>query len=141
MTEPVSGWDAYQEGMRCSWVFPFLERRDARLRTLERRPTTPDPIPDPAFASAKGFDAPLIYGLLLASQLSRLIGQELPDQHAILTGISMNFISPAFADENLRFDAELVSKSDAAHALGFKCRITRDGKTLCRGTADAVWRA
>jgi len=139
MTEPVSGWDAYQEGMRCSWDFRFSNEE---MRAFERLSGDHNPIhTDPAFASAKGFDAPLIYGLLLASQLSRLIGQELPDQHAILTGISMNFISPAFADENLRFDAELVSKSDAAHALGFKCRITRDGKTLCRGTADAVWRA
>lgn len=139
MAEPVSDWDAYHEGMRCGWDFCFSNED---MRAFEHLSGDHNPIhADPAFARTKGFDAPLIYGLLLASQLSRLIGQELPDHHAILTGISMNFISPAFADENLRFDAELVSKSDAAHALGFKCRITRAGKTLCRGTADAVWRA
>ena len=139
MAEPLSGWDAYHDGMRCGWDFRFSSEN---MRTFEQLSGDHNPIhTDPVFARTKGFDAPLIYGLLLASQLSRLIGQELPDNHAILTGITMDFISPAFADENLRFDAELVTKSDAAHALGFKCRITRAGKTLCRGTADAVWRA
>lgn len=139
MAESLSGWDAYHEGMRRSWDFRFSNEN---MRAFEHLSGDHNPVhTDPAFARAKGFDAPLIYGLLLASQLSRLIGQELPDNHAILTGITMNFMSPAFADENLRFDAELVTKSDAAHALGFKCRITRAGKTLCRGTADAVWRA
>lgn len=139
MAEPATGWGAYHEGMRCSWDFRFSNED---MRTFEHLSGDHNPVhTDPAFAKARGFDAPLIYGLLLASQLSRLIGQELPDHHAILTGISMDFMSPAFADENLRFDAELVSKSDATHALGFKCRITRAGKTLCRGTADAVWRA
>ena len=139
MAETGAGWDAYQEGMQCGWDFRFS---GADMRSFERLSNDHNPVhTDPAFARAKGFDAPLVYGLLLASQLSRLIGQELPDPHAILTGITMDFMSPAFADDELRFDATLVSKSDAAHALSFKCRITRAGKTLCRGTADAVWRA
>jgi acyl dehydratase len=139
MAETGSGWDAYSEGMQRGWDFRFSGEN---MRTFEHLSGDHNPIhTDAAFAKAKGFDAPLVFGLLLASQISRLIGQELPDNHAILTGITMNFISPAFADEDLRFDAELVNKSDATHALGFKCRITRAGKTLCRGTADAVWRA
>lgn len=139
MAEASSGWEAYSEGMQRGWDFRFS---DENMRTFEQLSGDHNPIhTDAAFARAKRFDAPLVFGLLLASQLSRLIGQELPDNHAILTGITMDFISPAFVNDDLRFDAELVSKSDAAHALGFKCRITRAGKTLCRGTADAVWRA
>lgn len=92
------------------------------------------------FAKSKGFNAPLIYGLLLSSQMSRLIGQELPDQHAILTGIQMDFIQPSFPDDELLFDAELVMKSDATHALEFKCRIIRSNETLCRGRVTAIWR-
>jgi len=139
MAEPDSGWDAYHEGMQRGWDFRFTNED---MHAFELLSGDHNPIhTDPVFSRSKGFDAPLIYGLLLASQLSRLIGQELPDNHAILTGITMNFTSPAFANEELRFDAELVTKSDAAHALGFKCRITRAGKALCRGTADAVWRS
>lgn len=139
MVETGYGWDAYSEGMQRGWDFRFSGEN---MRTFEHLSGDHNPIhTDAAFAKAKGFDAPLVFGLLLASQISRLIGQELPDNHVILTGIAMDFISPAFADEDLRFDAKLVNKSDAMHALGFKCHITRAGKTLCRGTADAVWRA
>lgn len=138
MAETGSGWDAYSEGLQRGWDFRF-SRED--MRAFEQLSGDHNPLhTDAAFAKAKGFDAPLVFGLLLASQLSRLIGQELPDNHAILTDITMNFVSPAFADDDLRFNAELVTKSDAAHALGFKCHITRAGKTLCRGTANAVWR-
>lgn len=139
MPEAGQRWEAYCEGMRLGWDFRFSEEE---MRAFERLSGDHNPIhADPTFARTKGFAAPLVYGLLLASQLSRLIGQELPDRHAILTGITMDFIAPAFANEELRFDAQLVTKSDAAHALGFKCHITRSGRTLCRGTADAVWRA
>lgn len=139
MPEAGQRWDAYCEGMRLGWDFRFSEEE---MRAFEHLSGDHNPIhADPAFARTKGFAAPLVYGLLLASQLSRLIGQELPDRHAILTGITMDFISPAFTDEDLRFDAELVNKSAATHALSFKCRITRADKTLCRGMADAVWRA
>ena len=138
MAEAGSGWNAYSEGMQRSWDFRFSSEN---MHTFEHLSGDHNPIhTDFAFAKAKGFNAPLVFGLLLASQLSRLIGQELPDNHAILTGITMNFISPAYANEELSFNAELITKSDAAHALSFKCRITRSGKTLCRGTADAVWR-
>lgn len=138
MAEAVSSWDAYSEGMRRQWNFRFSREN---MQAFEHLSGDHNPIhTDQAFAQAKGFNAPLVYGLLLGSQLSRLIGQELPDNHAILTGITMNFINPAFENEDLSFNAELIMKSDATHALNFKCRITRAGKTLCRATADAVWR-
>jgi acyl dehydratase len=139
MADADSGWCAYFEGMQRGWDFRFSSED---MHIFEELSGDHNPIhTDPAFAKSKGFDNPLVFGLLLASQLSRLIGQELPDKHAILTGMTMNFISPAFVDDALRFDAELVTKSDAAHALEFECRITRSGKSLCRGTVDAVWRA
>lgn len=138
MADTLTGWEAYFEGMKRCWDFSFSPEQ---MQAFEHLSGDHNPIhTDPAFAQSKGFDAPIVYGLLLASQLSRLIGQELPDKHAILTSITLNFSNPAFANEGLHFEAELVSKSEAAHALGFKCRITRDGKTLCRGTVDAIWR-
>ena len=138
MTKDRLGWDYYKEGMRFGWHFCFSNED---MLNFERLSGDHNPIHSvPSFAKERGFSAPIIFGLLLASQVSRLIGQELPDKHAILTGISMEFLNPAFVDENLRFDAEMVTKSEATYALGFKCRIHRSGKTLCRGAADAVWR-
>lgn len=131
-------WDAYSEGMTVGWDFRFSAED---MAAFERISGDHNPIhTNPDFAQAKGFNEPLIYGLLLASQVSRLIGQELPDSHAILTGLKLEFMNPAFVDEDLRFDSTLLTKSEATSSLGFKCRITRAGKTLCRGTANAVWR-
>ena len=92
------------------------------------------------FARKKGFTSPIIYGLLLASQASRLIGQELPDSHAILTGVQMDFTAPAFAGDDLKFFAQLIRKSDSTHALEFKCHISRVGTILARGRVGAIWK-
>ena len=135
----MADWDAYQEGMRIGWDFSFSE---ADMQAFERLSQDHNPLhTDASFAKARGFDGPLVYGLLLASQVSRLIGQELPDKNAVLTGLTMDFMKPAYANDALRFEAELTTKSDGAKALRFKCKILRDGTSLCRGAADAVWRA
>ena len=95
---------------------------------------------DPNFAKDKGFDGVLVYGLLLSSQMSRLIGQELPDQNAILTSIQMDFIFPCHPCDCLIFCADLIHKSDATNTLEFKCHISRGEKILCKGLVGAIWR-
>ncbi len=132
-------WEDNSEGMKIAWDVRFSSDD---MQAFEKMSRDHNPIHTNAeFAQSKGFSGPLVYGLLLASQISRLIGQELPDSHAILTGLSLDFMSPAFVDEELRFEASLVNRSEATYSLSFKCRITRGGKSLCRGTASAVWRA
>ena len=136
---PDSGlaWSLYNEGMELKWPFSFSPVDLQMFATLSG---DYNPIhKDEKFAKSKGFPAPLIYGLLLSSQMSRLIGQELPDSNAILTGVQMDFISPGFAGDDLEFTAQLTMKSDATHSLEFKCCITRTGKVLCRGKVYAVW--
>ena len=134
----LASWIQFVEGMHIEWPFSFSREEMTIFSNLS---SDYNPIHlDANFAKSKGFDAPLIYGLLLSSQMSRLIGQELPDKNAILTGIQMDFIKPCFPDNELIFEADLVSKSDAAYALEFKCQITREKKILCRGKVSAVWR-
>ena len=133
-------WHSYFEGLKIRWKF-FYTSED--IKTFARLSGDYNPIHlDPEFANKKGFDAPLIYGVLLCAQASRLIGEELPDRHSILTNINMEFISPGFAEDDLEFEAILVRKSDSTSSLEFKCRIffALDGKTLCRGTVGAIWR-
>ena len=138
MPDSDLAWSSYFEGMELKWPFSFSQ---ADLQIFAKLSGDYSPIHvDENFSKAKGFSAPLIYGLLLSSQMSRLIGQELPDSDAILTGIQMDFISPGFTGDDLEFTAHLTMKSDATHALEFKCHITRASKTLCRGKVSAVWR-
>ena len=139
MPDSDLAWSSYVEGMELKWPFSFSPED---LQIFAKLSGDFNPIhTDTHFAMAKGFTAPLIYGLLLSSQMSRLIGQELPDPHAILTGIQIEFLSPGFTGDDLEFTAQLTMKSDATHALEFKCRITRASETLCRGKVNAVWRS
>ena len=130
-------WNQYVEGMKIEWPFSFSMED---ILTFAKLSSDYNPIHvDADFAKSKGFDSPLIYGLLLSSQMSRLIGQELPDKNAILTGIQIDFMQPSFPEDKLIFKANLITKSDAAYALEFKCHISRDEKTLCRGKVRALW--
>jgi len=132
------GWDLYVEGMHLEWPFSFSV---SEMEIFAKLSGDYNPIHvDIDYAKAKGFNAPLIYGLLLSSQMSRLIGQELPDKNAILTGIQMDFIQPGFPGDKLIFESTLVSISNATKAINFKCCISKAGKTLCRGSVDAIWR-
>ena len=132
------GWDKYLVGMEFSWSFHFSERD---MKTFASLSQDYSPIHlDNSFAQSKGFDSPIIYGLLLSSQMSRLIGQELPDRHAILTSIKMDFLQPCFPNNLLIFHAELISTSEAALFLEFKCKIMNGDVTASRGKVNAVWK-
>ena len=130
-------WDRYVEGMHVKWEFLFTNQD---MHTFEDLSGDHNPIHhDVDFAKSKGFDRPIVYGCLLSSQISRLVGQELPDTNSILTGIRMDFLKPGFPNEKLIFDAELITKSDATYALEFKCCIISSNKTIARGSAAAIW--
>jgi 3-hydroxybutyryl-CoA dehydratase len=138
VSDHIQVWDQYAEGLQLGWSFSVS---DEDMRTYGKLIGDFNPVhTDTEFAKVKGFDAPLIYGMLLSGQMSRLIGQELPDKHAILTGVRIDFIQPGYAGDELRFDAELTTKSDSSGGLEFKCRITRADKLLCRGKVMAVWK-
>jgi 3-hydroxybutyryl-CoA dehydratase len=131
-------WNQYVKGSHIEWPFSFSIKN---IKSFAKISSDYNPIHiDDEFAKSKGFEKPIVYGLLLSSQMSRLVGQELPDKNAILTGIQMDFMFPCFPDDQLIFRAELINKSEASYALEFKCRISRDGKTMCRGIVNAVWR-
>jgi 3-hydroxybutyryl-CoA dehydratase len=133
-----TGWAAFEEGFVSEWQFSFSQ---ADMAAFGRLSNDHNPLhEDATFAEQKGFKAPVLYGLLLASQISRLIGEELPDKNAMLTGMTMDFVRPAFAGDQLVFRAELTGKSDSTHIVRFRITITRDGKALCRGSAEALWR-
>ena len=130
-------WNKYFEGMKYQWIFSFSVKEMLAFASLSG---DYNPIHlDPDFAKSKGFDSTIIYGLLLSTQMSRLIGEELPDKNTVLTGVQIDFIKPSYPEDKLIFEANLVTKSDSTNALVFKCNILRDKKILCRGIVNAQW--
>ena len=94
-------WEQFIEGLHLEWPFSY-SIEDAKIFAKLSKDFNPIHT-DAVFAKSKGFESPLIYGLLLSSQMSRLIGQELPDKNSILTSIKIDFMMPCFANDQLIF--------------------------------------
>jgi len=133
-----SNWSAYFEGAEFAWKFRVSK---AEMQLFGCLVDDHNPIhEDEFFAKTKGFPSPLIYGVLLAGQVSKLVGTQLPDQHALLTGLCINFAKPAYQGDDLEFSALLTTKSESTKALEFKFSIRRKVTILCKGTVSALWR-
>ena len=132
-----SSWNLYSEGMELNWKFSFsgsdmdsfikLSKDDSPIHTSTR------------FANGMGFSSPLIHGALLSTQLSRLIGKELPDSNAMTVGFSISFSSPAYVNDELDFKAQLRHKSESTKLLEFKFLISRAEVVVGRGVITAKW--
>jgi 3-hydroxybutyryl-CoA dehydratase len=62
---------------------------------------------DPTFARQKGFAAPIIQGLAVASGFSRLMGMYLPGEHAVLEKIEFKYHHPVYADRELLYGCKV----------------------------------
>ena len=58
---------------------------------------------DPRFARQRGFAAPIVQGLAVASGFSRLMGMYMPGEHAILEKIEFKYHLPVYADRELLY--------------------------------------
>ena len=131
-------FEIYKKGLHIEWSFSF-NLEDMKVFSKLSQDFSKIHV-DSVFAKTKGFNAPLVQGLLLSSQMSRLIGQELPDNNSILTGIKMNFNKPSFPDDQLVFVADLKNISHSTYSLEFDCKIIRDSDILCKGEVNAIWK-
>lgn len=94
---------------------------------------------DHNFCHERGFKSPLLHGALLTTQLSRLIGKELPDNKAMTVGFTIEFFNPAYVGEDLQFHAKLLYKSEATRIIELKFRISRQAEIIGKGKISAKW--
>tara|TARA_B100000902_G_scaffold386893_1_gene430127 strand:+ start:1119 stop:1508 length:390 start_codon:yes stop_codon:yes gene_type:complete len=91
------------------------------------------------YAKKKGFKRNIVYGVLLASQISKLIGNKIRKKKIILVSFDINFNKPAYVNELLKFNAELINFSKSTSLMTFKFTIKnpKDLK-ICHGKAEAI---
>jgi len=139
MLKQDSSWDLYVEGMEIGWKFSFSE---SDLKTFTVLSTDDSPIhTDHKFCQDRGFKSPLLHGALLTTQLSRLIGKELPDNKAMTVGFSIEFFNPSYVDEDLEFTAKLLYKSEATRIIELKFWISRQEVIIGKGKISAKWQS
>lgn len=91
------------------------------------------------FAKNKGLKNKVVYGALLASQVSKLIGNKIGYDDIIMVGFDIKFNNLAYVNERLKFTAELKNFSKAVSLMTFKFKI-KNSKNIkvCQGTVEAI---
>jgi len=85
---------------------------------------------DPEYATKAGFPGPVVFGLLTSSFYSQLVGVHLPGKYALLQGINVDFVSPAYIGDRLLVSGEITYLNDAYRQIEIKGRITNQENKL-----------
>jgi len=94
---------------------------------------------DETYAKKTRFKKRICHGMLLASLFSRLVGMYLPGKHSLYFSQSLNFLYPAFIDDKVMVEGEIVKISRSTGIITLKTRITKDNDIeLLTGEAKVV---
>ena len=94
---------------------------------------------DESYAKKTRFKKRVCHGMLLASLFSRLIGMYLPGKGSLYFSQSLNFISPAFIDDKVTVEGEIVKISRSTGIITLKTIITKENNIeLVTGEAKVV---
>ncbi len=94
---------------------------------------------DETYAKKTRFKKRICHGMLLASLFSRLVGMYLPGKHSLYFSQSLNFLYPAFIDDKVMVEGEIVKISRSTGIITLKTRITKDNDVeLVTGEAKVV---
>jgi 3-hydroxybutyryl-CoA dehydratase len=131
-------WDDIAEGMQIA--FPIcVTPGDMRRFALLSGDVSPLHT-DPAFARSKGYDDIIVYGGLLISYISRLVGMHMPGRDSVEAGLEVKFTNPLFVNENATLSGVVKHKHDSVRLLEIAFHIATPAKTVARGVARVLVR-
>ena len=94
---------------------------------------------DESYATKTRFKKRICHGMLLASLFSRLVGMYLPGKHSLYFSQSLNFLYPAFINDKVMVEGEIVKISRSTGIITLKTKITKDSNMeLITGEAKVV---
>lgn len=87
------------------------------------------------FARELGFQGAVVFGILLASYVSKVIGVGLPGNGALWMSQNFEFENPCFIGDEIVVKGEIVSKSESTSSITVQTKIVnhKSGVTLMSG--------
>ena len=82
------------------------------------------------YASMTPFKKRVVYGLLVQSFISRLVGVELPGKYCLIVSIQSDFKNPCFIGDHLTIEGEVIEKSNATKIVKIRTEITNQNKEV-----------
>ena len=94
---------------------------------------------DESYAKKTRFKKRICHGMLLASFFSKLTGMYLPGKGSLYLSQSLNFIAPAFIDDEVTVEGEIVKISNSTGIVTVKTKITKENTIqLITGSAKII---
>lgn len=91
-----------------------------------------------AAAEQAGFPRPIVYGALLISKLSSIIGMEIPGVLGVWSGVQIDFRNPLLVGQGAHMEVELIQISEVARSYVMKVSVRSDEKLIASGKALAT---
>lgn len=89
---------------------------------------------DETYASEKGHEKCVVFGMLTASYLSTLAGVYLPGKYSLIQKTEVNFRKPVYIGEILTVSGEVTDKNDTFKQIELKVEIkNEDGYKVVKG--------
>ncbi len=89
---------------------------------------------NPDFAKSVGFRGPVLFGFLLASGFSRLLGCRLPGRFSVIHSIRVDFAAAVYPNEKVTYRCAVIQLSPATKSVVLDITATRaDGTKVLRG--------
>jgi acyl dehydratase len=92
---------------------------------------------DKETASRLGFPDRVQYGFLLATLLSGIVGANF--EHAVCAAVSLDFVSPAIAEQRVEVRAEVTQIQEAMRSLAPRITMLVGSTVVVRGKLTAVF--
>ncbi len=95
---------------------------------------------DDAFARARGFAGPVVYGGLIVAAISRLLGNEVPGAGCVWHSLKLDFRAPLYVDEPATVQATLTHFTEALGLWRLGLDVAVPGRRIAKGEASAMLR-
>ena len=92
---------------------------------------------DAAFAQARGFEGPIVYGGLLVAAISRLLGTQLPGHGCVWHSLKIDFRAPLYVDETASLTGVVTYHNAELHLLRVALRLSCGDRLVAKGEAQA----
>jgi acyl dehydratase len=133
--EPPREWRDLQIGRRVELALLFT---DQQMRAFADLSGDTSPIHhDADFALRAGYRQPIVYGGLMISALSRMVGMVLPGPIGVATGWRIDFHSPLYVNECALLSADIAHVSDATRVVKLRFTIASGDRLIAKGSVEA----
>lgn len=75
------------------------------------------------YAKSHGFQQKVVYGMLVSSFYSRLIGEYIPGKYCVLETIEILFNNPVFVGDRLTVSGQVKNKYPSVHSIEISAKI------------------